>query len=85
MSHAPSPWTVTTRPASKRPATIVVDTDKNEVCEVYACPELIAAAPDLLFALRMIEETASGHVPLVNHWVRSVARAAIAKATGETQ
>lgn len=48
------PWTVSKRTVSKRPATIVVDADNNEVCEVYACPALIAAAPDLLAALQKL-------------------------------
>lgn len=50
-THTPGPWTVSTR-AGKRPATIVRDANENEVCEVYAAADLIAAAPDLLDALR---------------------------------
>lgn len=52
MNDTLGPWTVTKRPASKRPAVVVVDADRNEVCEAYAYPELIAAAPDLLMFLR---------------------------------
>lgn len=65
---------------SKRETIAVIYSDV-EGGDQYENARLFAAAPDLLSALRMIEETASSHVPLVNHWVRSVARAAIAKAT----
>lgn len=49
--NTPGPWTVSAR-HGKRPATIVLDANKNEVCEVYAAADLIAAAPDLLAALQ---------------------------------
>lgn len=47
MHHTPGPWTVSAR-HGKRPATIVLDANKNEVCGVYAASHLIAAAPALL-------------------------------------
>lgn len=53
----------------------------REPGDQYKTAALIAAAPDLLEALQMIEEVASGRVPFVNNWVASVARAAIAKAS----
>ena len=47
---------------------------------VAANARLIAAAPDLLHALQMIDSNAAESA----EWIRRVARAAIAKATGET-
>lgn len=79
MAQAPAPWIVSKR----QDRTVIRDADTNEVCEVFTDARLIAAAPDLLAALEMIREAASGHVPLVNSWVLSVTRAAISKANGE--
>ena len=70
---------------NSRRETIAVIYSDVEGGDQYENARLFAAAPDLLAALRMIQEAASGHVPLVNGWVLSVARAAITKATGETK
>jgi hypothetical protein len=48
--------------------------------ENLANARLIAAAPDLLHALQMIDSNAAESAK----WIRRVARDAIAKATGET-
>ena len=88
-THTPGPWTV-----GDEDSPLLLSGDGTYVAQVISRDEtgalrpshaadaaLIAAAPDLLAALQMIEEVASGRVPLVNNWVASVARAAIAKAT----
>ena len=88
MNYTPGPWTVSIsddariedRITTADGAPVFVGRFVN-----YDNARLMAAAPDLLAALRMIQEAASGHVPLVNGWVLSVARAAITKATGETE
>lgn len=88
--HTPGPWTQ----APLSPVDILAADDTmiamareglNGISrdQAIANARLIAAAPELLKALQMIEEVASGRVPLVNNWVASVARAAIAKANGE--
>lgn len=86
MNYTPGPWTVAARVVSKRPATVVLDADKNEVCEVYACSALIAAAPDLLAALESLNAAViragygnTAMPELTQAW------AAIAKATGEIE
>ena len=63
---------------SKRETIAVIYSDA-EGGDQYDNARLFAAAPDLLAALEMIREAASGHVPLVNSWVLSVTRAAINK------
>lgn len=84
--HTPGRWIVAKRPVGKRQTTVVLDADHNEVCEAYASPALISAAPELLAAL---------HGIVSNHGLRAsllrdgfgqqldAARAAIAKATGQ--
>lgn len=80
MMNTPGPWTVTVR----RGRVIVLDANRNEVCDAYAAAPLIAAAPDLLAALRQMEEWAeqiddeNSRVPIQ---IRIMARAAIARAT----
>lgn len=82
-THTPGPWTVDGNEIFGPPDEGNIDSGVVVARRVNpADAALIAAAPDLLEALRMIEEVASGRVPLVNNWVASVARAAIAKATG---
>lgn len=82
--HTPGPWAVANRTISKRPATVVLDADHNEVCEVYAAAALIAAAPDLLAALESLNaaviRAGYGNTAMPE---LSKAWAAIAKATGE--
>lgn len=78
MHHAPGPWTISTRQGR----TIVLDSDRNEVCEAHAAAALIAAAPDLLAALQAIRLQSESHVPLVNSWIEATARRAINKANG---
>ncbi len=88
MNHTPAPWAIETD--SEDPQTLNIRSesvpfvasvwgDGGPSFEQAANARLIAAAPDLLAALEMIREAASGHVPLVNSWVLSVARAAINK------
>ena len=83
-THTPGPWN-TVGLSGDRIA--IVAQDATDVATLTHASiddaRLIAAAPELLAALEMIREAASGHVPLVNSWVLSVARAAIAKATEE--
>lgn len=95
-NHTPGPWFVSNDEDSPL---IYSDTNATYVAQVFARDDgllgtargaavdadarIIAAAPELLKALQMIEEVASGRVPLVNNWVASVARAAISKANGE--
>jgi len=55
MHHTPGPWTVSTRQGR----TIVLDADRNEVCEAHAAAALIAAAPELLDSLRRLMR----HIP----------------------
>lgn len=82
MNHTPGPWKVSIsddariedRITTEDGAPVFVGRFVN-----YDNAQLIAAAPDLLAALEMIREAASGHVPLVNSWVLSVTRAAINK------
>lgn len=83
-THTPAPWVVAQRSVGKRQATVVLDADRNEVCEVYDSAALIAAAPDLLAALqeafRAFAFDDEGPV-----WADSTiakARAAINRATG---
>lgn len=94
MNYTPGPWTVAARVVSKRPATVVLDADKNEVCEVYACSALIAAAPDLLAAVHGLlascgpqheSETAEMYQERMTllQWHIDRASEALTKATGE--
>lgn len=81
MHHTPGPWTVSTRQGR----TIVLDSDKNEVCEAYAAAALIAAAPDLLAALQYALdrfESIPADEAGIYRGAANMARAAIAKATG---
>lgn len=79
-------WTVSKRTVGKRPATVVLDAERNEVCEVYAHCELIAAAPELLAALDMligaVEQHCMSDDPDVLDELNQ-ARAAYQLATGE--
>jgi hypothetical protein len=43
---------------------------------------LISTAPELLDLIKLINEAAKGHVPVLNHWLEAVTASAIAKATG---
>ena len=93
--HTPGPWELV--PASGRcpwPAVIRGETGgflvhgiSKQLCEADA--RLIAAAPDLLEALKLCESNissllASAHPKVYGEWL-TVVRAAIAKATGETK
>lgn len=79
MNHTPAPWTIAQRSVGKRQATVVLDADRNEVCEAYDSAALIAAAPELLAALKVCESVLriQGYVNAAD-----IAQAAIAKATG---
>lgn len=86
MHDAPGPWTRENR----RGRAIIIDADRNEVCEAFVAPALIAAAPDLLAALREIvaewdtqhadEDHRTGYT--LDTGGIAQARAAIARATG---
>ena len=88
MNHTPGPWTVAKRIVGKHPATVVLDAEQNEVCEVYASSALVAAAPDLLAALQHALdrfESIPAHqdeAGIYRH-AAAIAKAAIAKAIGE--
>lgn len=83
--HTPGPWTVAKRTVGKHPATVVVDAEQNEVCEVYASSALVAAAPDLLAALqhaldRLESIPADRDEAGIYRHAAALARAAISKA-----
>lgn len=88
--HTPGPWETN----DKRPQcngigifsgsqflAFVGDSDSQTPCEANA--RLIAAAPDLLEALRSITDAADEKRVTAKHY--EIARAAIAKATGEME
>ena len=79
MNQTSAPWTIAQRSVGKRHATVVLDADRNEVCEAYDSAALIAAAPELLAALKVCESVLriQGYVNAAD-----IAQAAIAKATG---
>ena len=89
--HTPGPWVVLQNPMSHD----CITSDDCRICEMprwddeYAEEEtanarLIAAAPDLLAALeRMVRQHGSNFISYSGDHPVSVARAAIAKATGE--
>lgn len=90
MHHAPGPWTVSTRQGR----TIVLDSDRNEVCEAYAAADLIAAAPELLAAVHGLlascgpqheSESAEMYQERLTllQWHINRASEALTKATGE--
>jgi hypothetical protein len=98
--HTPGPWVVFTDSVSDRALAILPAMRRGEVCEFAKAPEdadarLIAAAPDLLGALKAIcGAVASGDVAgcLIHHsptgWANTgdalaKAEAAIAKAEGK--
>lgn len=83
-AHTPGPWTHETR----RGRAIILDADRNEVCEAFAAPALIAAAPELLSALRearVMVHAMTGAAPASAPWNALLPRidAAIACAIGE--
>ena len=83
MHDAPGPWTRENR----RGRAIIIDADRNEVCEAFAAPALIAAAPELLAALRdarVMIHAMTGDAPVSAPWNALLPRvdAAIARATG---
>lgn len=94
--HTPGPWTARHIQGSNfavqefdiRAGTYSIfqkDTSAIDGCTVYCSPEnaaLIAAAPDMLEALKQIAEHKGG--PQGGFSIREIARAAIAKAEGRT-
>jgi hypothetical protein len=94
-THTPGPWHINEE-LSKRATYLVFSGDGNgylvanvgnyhtddKECEANA--RLIAAAPDLLEALRFIADDIAEGVKAKGSWER-LARAAIAKATGGVQ
>jgi hypothetical protein len=77
--QTPAPWSL----GSNGATTKVVDADGKAVCMLtyrkdHWNGDLIAAAPDLLHALQLIDSNAAENPD----WIRRVARAAIAKAGG---
>ena len=89
MSHTPGPWTVICDSPIVRihEWTQAIDATKSgkDFAEDRANARLIAAAPDLLAALRIIADTPTDatRVPQEIARVRRIARAAIAKAGGK--
>ena len=90
-THTPGPWAadpVTLMVTSERGLVCVVEdrvhADYDNSAEIEANARLIASAPDLLAALRELEQLVTSHiVEEADNWCRS-ARAAIRKATGES-
>ena len=84
-NFTPGPWLITE--ATNNQEYEVLDWWLRTICFVKGKPEnavLIAAAPELLEALENLERTA-GLPAMVNNPSRVAARAAIAKAKGETK
>ena len=82
--HTPGPWYWSDNvPDFPKNHCIIVDADGFTIAEPSPMSEadarLIANAPALLHALQMIDSNAAESV----EWIRRVARAAIARATGE--
>lgn len=90
MSHTPGPWVL--HPTALHPAVRSVGTDETgprRICTVGTMngnpvdkenARLIAAAPDLLEALKLIANAENSALDLA--YCKGIARAAIAKATG---
>jgi hypothetical protein len=78
--HTPEPWTYEVHELSEGMSAIVYDAKGKALADHLSEDEarLIAAAPELLAALKRIGVEGNG-----SHWGR-IARDAIAKATGET-
>jgi len=88
IQHTPGPWTL-----HETVRGIRIEDSKTTVCSVFprgdkeANARLIAAAPDLLAALRLVERQHEGRVVGIGQTkcecdVCAVVRAAIAKAEG---
>jgi len=92
INHTPSPWhLMETEPGIEAEMDVFVTTPryaggKGLIARVVDADDavLIAAAPDLLEALRVIVANASS-VQMNPQWAVDVARAAISKATGESK
>lgn len=96
MHHSPGPWRVVGGTEVRAGGTIVCNTADYRVpkpdLEAFALPDaaLIAAAPDLLAALQVLDTMARRtaqtfpNAPGVGDWRQAslIARAAIARATG---
>lgn len=86
--HTPGPWNMagpnTISNAAKTIGIAHISTYSVEQSEAEANVRLIAAAPDLLEALRTIVIHAAS-VQMDPQWAVKVARSAIAKATGESK
>ena len=83
--HAPAPWSLGSNGASTK----VVDADGKAVCMVtprkgHWNGDLLAAAPDVLAALRNVIASYRANDPDSMANAINDAEAAIAKATGET-
>jgi len=90
MSHTPGPWKLNFSNAEPAVtdydnvmiAIVTTDEDKpQETEEVLANGRLIAAAPELLAALKMADDCIWGDVSEVAAWL-SIAKSAIKKAEG---
>lgn len=87
--HTPGPWSYDTGPALSGRYHVVNDANGDMVCECYegadsdreANAHLIASAPDMRKALDDLVNSFEKHRPKA---YRDAARAAIAKARGET-
>lgn len=89
MSHTPGEWIAQPDPNALTRDDWVIGIEGGKIDEVAVCSErdarLIAAAPDLLDALKLCAAVCAGEVMDKNGLVNALekARAAIAKATGE--
>ena len=82
-AYTPAPWYwADNAPGAPKNYRMILDADGFTIAEPSPMGEadarLIAAAPELLAALQMIDSNAAESV----EWIRRVARAAIERATG---
>jgi len=85
LKHTPGPWSI------RQESVWSVGTDHEMTALVYGCTDteeeanarLIAAAPDLLEALKILAKQAESHGAEGVYWDK--ARAAIAKAEGRAE
>ena len=91
-AYTPGPWIATPDPYSMRDGDYMIGREGHKPDEVAVCSKrdasLIAAAPELLSALNAAHMALIGYLPAHSNSVTDAAiesaRAAIAKATGET-
>lgn len=92
MTHTPGPWTAAEQFDGDESLGIAVSAGRQEIVRIhdigsegFANARLIAAAPDLLAALREIEALDDSVIGLNRiEYARTIASAAISKATGQS-